>query len=150
MIFFGDPTASEFDEAITLSTFLDSSDREGGDVRIEDPIDTLQDDVAIAAKMVKGETEIRDNIVQAAKDALELRVDPQSQIRLPELSTVRKNITTNVGHSMSFAARDPRVRAEIVKKEGGTNLTEASVARGLRWLASVQNDDGSWLSLIHI
>ena len=45
---------------------------------------------------------------------------------------------------MSFAARDPRVRAEIVEKEGGTNLTEASVARGLRWLASVQNDDGSW------
>ena len=144
MIFFGDPTASEFDEAITLSTFLDRSDREGGDVRFENPIDTLQDDVAIAAKMVKGETEIRDNIVQAAKDALELRVDPQSKIRLPELNTVRKNITTNVGHSMSFAARDPRVRAEIVKKEGGTNLTEASVARGLRWLASVQNDDGSW------
>lgn len=144
MIFFGDPTASEFDEAITLSTFLDSSDREGGDVRIEDPIDTLQDDVALAAKMVKGEIEIRDNVVQAAKDALELRVDPQSQMRLPELSTVRKNITTNVGHSMSFAARDPRVRAEIVEKEGGTNLTEASVSRGLRWLASVQNDDGSW------
>ena len=45
---------------------------------------------------------------------------------------------------MSFAARDPRVRAEIVEKEGGTNLTEASVSRGLRWLASVQNDDGSW------
>ena len=143
MIFFGDPV-SEFDEAITLSTFLDSSDREGGDIRFENPIDTLQDDVALAARMKKGETEIRDAVVQAAKDALELRVDPQTQIRLPNLNTVRKNITTRAGYSMSFAARDPRVRAEIVEKEGGTNLTEASVSRGLRWLASVQNDDGSW------
>lgn len=143
MIFFGEPI-SQLDEAITLSTFIDGSDRDGGDVRIENPIDTLQDDVALAANMAKGETEIRDAVVAAAKDAMELRVDPQTQVRLPELSTVRKNITTQTGYTMSFAARDPRVRAEIVEKEGGTNLTEASVARGLRWLASVQNNDGSW------
>ena len=143
MIVFGDPK-SDFSEAITLSTFLDKADREGGDIRMENPIDTLQDDVQLAAKMKRGDEEIRDTVVQAAKDAVELRVDPQTQMRLPDLSTVRKNITTRAGHVMSFAARDPRVRAEIVKKEGGTNLTEASVARGLRWLASVQNDDGSW------
>ena len=143
VIVFGDPS-DEFNEAITLSTFLDSSDRTGGDIRVENPIDTLQDDVAIAAKMEKGEEEIRDAVVNAARDAVELRVDPQTQMRLPDLSTVRKNITTRAGYAMSFAARDPRVRAEIVEKEGGTNLTEASVARGLRWLASVQNDDGSW------
>lgn len=143
MIVFGD-TESQFAEAITLSTFLDSKDTVGGDVRIENPLDTLQDDIAIAAKFERGEEEIRDTVVQAAKDALELRVDPQTAMRLPELSTVRKNITTSAGHEMSFAARDPRVRAEIVEKEGGTNLTEAAVSRGLRWLASVQNDDGSW------
>jgi hypothetical protein len=143
VIVFGD-ASPDFDEAITLSTFLDSSDREGGDIRMENPIDTLQDDVALATKMERGEKDIRDAVVQAAKDALELRVDPQTQMRLPELNTVRKNITSRAGYVMSFAARDPRVRAEIVKKEGGTNLTEASVARGLRWLASVQNDDGSW------
>jgi hypothetical protein len=143
VIVFGD-VDSEIAEAITLSTFLDRSDTVGGDVRIENPIDTLQDDVAIAAKFEKGDEEIRDTVVQAAKDALELRVDPQSAMRLPDLKTVRKNITTRAGYEMSFAARDPRVRAEIVEKEGGTNLTEASVARGLRWLASVQNDDGSW------
>ena len=143
IIVFGDAN-STFNEAITLSTFLDSADREGGDIRMENPIDTLQDDVAIASKLERGDKEIRDAVVQATKDALELRVDPQTTMRLPELRTVRKNITTRAGYVMSFAARDPRVRAEIVEKEGGTNLTEASVARGLRWLASVQNDDGSW------
>ena len=143
MIVFGDHD-SVLDEAITLSTFLDYSDTTGGDIRFENPLDTLQDDVALAAKIEKGDEEIRDAVVLAAKDALELRVDPQTTMRLPDLNTVRKNITTRAGYQMSFAARDPRVRAEIVEKEGGTNLTEAAVARGLRWLASVQNDDGSW------
>ncbi len=143
MIVFGD-VGSEIEESITLSTFSDRSDTVGGDIRIENPLDTLEDDVAIAAKFERGDEEIRDAVVLAAKDALELRNDPQTTMRLPDLSTVRKNITTRAGYEMSFAARDPRVRAEIVEKEGGTNLTEAAVARGLRWLASVQNNDGSW------
>ena len=43
-----------------------------------------------------------------------------------------------------FSARDPRLRSNVLRSEGGTLLTEAAVARGLKWLASVQNDDGSW------
>jgi len=118
MIVFGD-AAGAFDEAITLSTFLDSSDQIGGDIRNENPIDTLADDIAIATKIEGGEVETRNAIQQAAQDALELRVDPQSEMRLPDLSQVKKNITTQAGYEMSFAARDPRVRAEIVEKEGG-------------------------------
>lgn len=43
-----------------------------------------------------------------------------------------------------FAGRDPRLRAQIVRREGGTSFTEAAVARGLRWLARHQNANGSW------
>ena len=43
-----------------------------------------------------------------------------------------------------FGGRDPRLRAQIVEREGGTNFTEAAVARGLVWLARHQNADGSW------
>ena len=41
-------------------------------------------------------------------------------------------------------ARDPRLRAEVVSREGGTIWTEAAVARGLYWLDQHQNADGSW------
>ena len=140
MIFLGDQGESLINEAITLTTFQDRSDQVGGDMRLDNPDNRLEDDVALLAKMNIGERELR----KVTSDAMELRVDPASASRLPELNAVRKNITTKTGDRMSFAARDPRVRAEIVEKEGGSNLTEAAVSRGLRWLASVQNNDGSW------
>ncbi|HMP80639.1 MAG TPA: terpene cyclase/mutase family protein, partial [Pirellulaceae bacterium] len=72
------------------------------------------------------------------------RIDPAPVAPLPQLDQVRQSIARSRDASASFLARDPRVRAEIVEREGGTTLTEAAVARGLRWLASVQNQDGSW------
>lgn len=43
-----------------------------------------------------------------------------------------------------FAGRDPTVRSRLLEQGGGTNETEAAVARGLRWLSRYQNRDGSW------
>ena len=48
------------------------------------------------------------------------------------------------GNDRMVAGRDPRVRAAVVAREGGTEFTEAAVARGLFWLANHQNEDGSW------
>ncbi len=131
-------------DVINLSTFLNSAEEQGGDIRFENPLDQLQDELAMASDAELGDEEVRAIILQANQDARELIVDPLPTAPLPDLDSVRKNITTRRGPSMSFAARDPRVRSEIVKREGGTTLTEAAVARGLRWLASVQNQDGSW------
>ena len=131
-------------EAITLSTSLDSDRREGADIRLENPLDALQFDLPLANQLEMDQEELREVLQQAERDAQELQVDHQPTAPLANLDEVRKNITTRRGPLMSFAARDPRVRSEIVRKEGGTTLTEAAVARGLRWLASVQNEDGSW------
>ncbi|MCE9530228.1 MAG: terpene cyclase/mutase family protein, partial [Planctomycetes bacterium] len=43
-----------------------------------------------------------------------------------------------------FAWRDPRLRGQILEREGGTKATEDAVARGLKWIAHHQNPDGSW------
>ena len=137
------PQLSE-NPSITISSFLSPRDEEGGEVQIENPQFQLQDDIPLAQQMAEGDEEARDVIVKAEKDASELREDPKPTAPLPDLDQVRKNITTKSGPNYSFAARDPRVRQEIVKNEGGTTLTEAAVSRGLRWLASVQNADGSW------
>lgn len=129
---------------ITLSTFFRAEKSEGGEIRIENPDDMLVDDLIRASELEPGDEELRDVMQQAERDAKILREDPAPLAPLPDLDQVRRNITTRPERLMSFAARDPRVRAEIVRREGGTSLTEAAVARGLRWLASVQNADGSW------
>ncbi len=41
-------------------------------------------------------------------------------------------------------ARDVRLRREMLSQQGGTLLTEAAVARALRWMADHQRSDGSW------
>ena len=130
--------------SITLSTFLSSDPSTGGDIRIENSDDALQDDLAVASEFKKGERELRNILQKANNDAKTLQVDPQPIVPLANLAVVKSNITTRPDKLMSFAARDPRVRAEIVRKQGGTTITEAAVARGIRWLASVQNQNGGW------
>ncbi|MEM7452946.1 MAG: prenyltransferase/squalene oxidase repeat-containing protein [Planctomycetota bacterium] len=129
---------------ITLSTTITSDEQVGGDIRIENPLHLLQDDLPLAGEMPENEREIRDVIERAEAAANELLVDPQPTAPQQDLDVLRRNLTTAPGESMNFLARDPRVRSEIVTREGGTLMTEAAVARGLRWLASVQNRDGSW------
>ena len=129
---------------ITLSSFVSPDLREGGEIRIENPNDMLVDDLRMAAELEVDSSEIRHVIQRAENDARQLQVDQAPIAPMPDLDEVKKNITTRPDQLISFAARDPRVRSEIVHREGGTSLTEAAVARGLRWLASVQNADGSW------
>ena len=127
--------------SIVVSTFISPDRQPGGDVQLIDPDFDLQDDLPLAQQMTEDEEEARKLVEQAQRDAAELR---KSTSNLPDLGQVKKNITTQSGPLRSLAARDPRVRAEMVKKQGGTTFTEAAVSRGLRWLASVQNEDGSW------
>lgn len=133
------------DKRITLSTTVSPDVREGGDVRVVDPKDPLKFDLPTPPQVDMSIKEVRDAVVRADQDARQLRLDPDSeQPQLPDLDIVKSQIAQAGSIRRALAARDPRVRVEMVKKEGGTTLTEAAVARGLRWLSKHQNADGSW------
>ena len=63
---------------------------------------------------------------------------------LPDIDSVKRRINEATGTNKTVLARDPRVRKQIVAREGGTTATEAAVARGLEWLARHQEPAGHW------
>lgn len=81
----------------------------------------------------------------ADEDARALRLDADATgPALPPLARVQQAAASDDPYERMLAIRDPRVRAAVVRTEGGTTLTEAAVARGLKWIARHQNRDGSW------
>ena len=128
---------------ITLSTAVGPMIEEGG-VHVEiQPEDPLEYDAPMPPVNPKVQRALKRIELAANQDARELLIDTDPRAELPELSKVRESVTTGP-KNYSTALRDPRLRHEIVEKEGGTRLSEAAVSRGLAWLASVQNRDGSW------
>jgi hypothetical protein len=133
---------------ITLSSRINRVVREGGDTRIVTPTDQSVFDLGVPESIDLQDPAIQRAVARADQDARELRLVEPDNPYLPDLTTVKQEIATQSHSSRSLATRDPRVRVEMVKREGGTTLTEAAVARGLRWLSRHQNADGSW-SLDH-
>ena len=127
---------------ITLSTAVGPMDEVGGVFTDVPPEVDLEFDSYVPPDYERVERELREVRIAADQDARELLLDPEPVVPLPEIDDVKAKLTPQSRHT--FASRDPRLRNEIVRREGGTTLSEAAVSRGLRWLASVQNDNGSW------
>jgi hypothetical protein len=129
--------------SLVVSTFLDKSRTAGGIISLDSSEKELADDLRPDGAGLEANLSPRE-LETAQADALELTLDPNPLGTLPALADLRQQLSSGQGSAAIFAARDPRLRQEIVEQAGGTLLTEAAVARGLRWLASVQNADGSW------
>ncbi|HMO12597.1 MAG TPA: terpene cyclase/mutase family protein, partial [Pirellulaceae bacterium] len=130
----------DFSPAITLSTFVSSHDQEGSEPELRSPEDPLKFDSALPQLLEIGEEEWRAETKRAEIDAAELWQDAVDA----DVEQLKERVTQLAGPETPFLLRDPRLRNEILYQNGGTTLTEAAVARGLRWLAQVQNVDGSW------
>lgn len=130
---------------IVLSAELNSDRRVGG---VEDVLDTQDKvifDLPIPPKETPKNPQEMEALIRADQIARQLRIDPETlDPQLPELYTVKVSIASSDRQRSMLAVRDPRVRVEMIKKEGGTTLTEAAVARGLRWMSLHQHSDGSW------
>jgi outer membrane biosynthesis protein TonB len=68
---------------------------------------------------------------------------PKAEPKEPKPPPIVPNAATATGGA-ALTGRSPDARPELTKREGGTTLSEAAVARGLDWLAKHQNSDGSW------
>ena len=126
---------------ITLSTEVDRLTREGGQT-FSLPTDEVQFDLPITPSELPPTKDAR---MRLAQDARELRLDPDAPIpNTQSTHSVKEAIRSDDPNRRALAVRDPRVRTQIVRQEGGTTMTEAAVARGLRWMALHQNSNGSW------
>ncbi|MEX2174199.1 MAG: prenyltransferase/squalene oxidase repeat-containing protein [Pirellulaceae bacterium] len=133
----------EEDPFITLSTMTRRVVKEGDDPIHIPPEDLAQFDLPLSNKADLLDDRKREALLAAAQDARELRLDNDAP-NLPDFELVKQKVGRADGYEQALLARDPRLRVEMVEREGGTTLTEAAVARGLRWLANHQNKDGSW------
>ena len=133
------------DPSLVLSTEISPWRREGGPQDVEVIIDNVKFDLPIPPDAPQQSQPQRLALIRADQDARLLRLDQSaSQANLPDLDRVKTTIARSDSRRAMLAARDPRVRVEMIRQEGGTTLTEAAVARGLRWMHLHQNEDGSW------
>ena len=111
---------------IVLSMTVGTQLRPGGRVRLESS-DQPQFDLPLPEQPPQNEAE-RQALQLADQDARQIRLDPAARDpHLPPLAEVRRSIGTDDARR-TFAVRDPRVRVDLVRREGGTTLTEAAVA----------------------
>lgn len=144
LAFFTIPRDEDDAIRIVLSTKVSAVSKEN-DFKVENQQDELEFNLKPPEDVNLDSEEVKQVWMKADQDARELQIDPETpDPNLPPLERVKERIKTETGPRRFVLARDPRVRVEMVKKEGGTTLTEAAVARGLRWLAKQQSKDGSW------
>ena len=143
-LFFLDADTTE-DAYITLSTESNRWQQSGGDVTLQNPQDSFHYDLPVPPED-RPKTQLqRRELAKADQQAKQLRMDADAVVpELPSLEQVKQQLRSADSVRRVLAARDPRVRVEVVQREGGTTLTEAAVARGLQWLARHQQPDGSW------
>lgn len=124
------------DAAIDLSVVFDQDESEGN--VINDSLQTVGFELPIDSPKQAQD-------VEAAEWAEQLAIeDPADAPNLPPLNRVEEALRSDDEYRRMLAARDPRIRKQILKAEGGTNLTEAAVARALQWMSLHQHANGSW------
>ena len=131
------------DRVITLSTVVSRNVRKGvAEFSLEQ--DEAQFQLPPPSEFDVNNRTDRQILLRAEQEARQLRVDSEALETTMPLEQVRQRVQGARKSRLALAARDPRVRVEMIRQEGGTTLTEAAVARALHWLSRQQRRDGRW------
>lgn len=134
-------------ESITLATAISSDDLPAdlGDIstpealEFEDP--GFEDLLDLTSLDAPGQPQVELNEIKPA--AMDLpEIVPTSDNLALQMLVAPGPASLPPGHLL--AGRDPRVRAQMLRSQGGTSETEEAVTEGLLWLKRHQNYDGSW------
>ena len=79
-------------------------------------------------------------MVPRSRDSMEIPL--LADLPAPNFSAVNREQSVKV--PATYRLRDLANRMEIAQKNGGTDASEEAVEKALIWLASVQEEDGSW------
>ncbi len=129
---------------ITLSSLKRMNIEEGGETLSMNMEPEAKFDLPLPRPEELKDPKKREVLVAADQAARELRLEDNNLMPRGDLAQVKNLVSNATGSRQGFVARDPRLRVEMVKREGGTTLTEAAVARGLFWLSNHQESDGSY------
>ena len=132
-------------EYITLSVVVGDADREGGNITNLTPDAEDNYELPPPENIDPNNPEEMEKVNQDREVAEQLQKDfDTNNANLPDIDSVKRRINEATGTNKTILARDPRVRKQVVAREGGTSATEAAVARGLEWLARHQEPAGHW------
>ena len=133
----------EDDRGIVLSLTV-SADREEGDI-VSLIAEERSFEVPLPDHLNPDDPEDQGTIRQAKELAGEIAQENYAQGFRPEaLRSLLEQVHQPYETTHGLVARDVRMRREMLHQQGGTLLTEAAVARALRWMADHQRSDGSW------
>lgn len=129
---------------IVLSVAI-SPERMEGDIASVAPSQENRFDFPIPMDWDFANLEVQRKLQEAMEMAAELNEESYDRDFQPQsLGTLRQKLSQPFQIENGVAARDVRLRREILEREGGTLLTEAAVARALEWFARYQQADGAW------
>lgn len=166
MIYFDVPTRAAFDAVLSLVVGQQPAAEDDVDIElvtefeppsetpldpVDDPNPDLEEELSESVEMALASVELKPNSNAPATEKI-VPVQPRVSVTPPTVpapkSKVSKKGDSSVAvedrHADHFVGRTTATKAALLKRMGGTDESEAAVARGLVWLKNHQLPDGSW------
>ena len=122
-------TDEDLGEYITLSVVAGDQDTEGGAFTNLTPDAEENYELPPPENIDPNNPEEMEKVNQDREAAEELQKDfDTDNPNLPDIDSVKRRINEATGTNKTILARDPRVRKQVVAREGGTSATEAALS----------------------